>query len=167
MRALLKFELLQLLRDKKTIIFVFILPMILYPIINGGLNFLTKSQVEKIENEEITILLDNSFKENKLFNLDSLKAKSIISEYAKIDTSQVDSLLDNYSAILTLNSEEVEHEIILPLKAFLSSENHSTDLIQTSEGRMEVPCYNVDEHIIWGATSMMIAELEALLKRHC
>lgn len=66
----------------------------------------------------------------------------------------------------TINIDEVEDVIEIPIKEFLDTKNHSTNQINTSKGNLNVPCYSIDNHIIWGATSMMIAELEAILKHY-
>jgi hypothetical protein len=33
------------------------------------------------------------------------------------------------------------------------------------EHRIEAPCYKVDSHVIWGATAMILSELEEVIKR--
>ncbi|MDA3930389.1 MAG: CoA pyrophosphatase [Prolixibacteraceae bacterium] len=65
-----------------------------------------------------------------------------------------------------LNASEVEKIITLPLHSIRKSQNHSTETINTSNGKMLVPCYKIEDYVIWGATSMMIAELEVLLEKH-
>lgn len=65
-----------------------------------------------------------------------------------------------------VNHDEVAEIICLPLHSIFSKENHTKRKLKTSLGTYEVPCYLINEHVIWGATSMMIAELEALLKPH-
>jgi len=65
-----------------------------------------------------------------------------------------------------VNHHEVEALISLPLSEILSDDNHTTRNVNTFMGSMKVPCYHINNHIIWGATSMMIAELEAILKQY-
>ena len=65
-----------------------------------------------------------------------------------------------------VNHNEVEALIVLPLMSILSDNNRTTRMINTSLGPMNVPCYHISDNIIWGATSMMIAELEAILKQY-
>jgi len=48
MRKILKYEIKQLLRDKKTIILVFILPLVIMPLINGLLNKVINERIGDI-----------------------------------------------------------------------------------------------------------------------
>ncbi|MFA9389498.1 MAG: CoA pyrophosphatase [Prolixibacteraceae bacterium] len=65
-----------------------------------------------------------------------------------------------------INHKEVEKLIVLPLHSLFTEENHAIEMLETRNGKMNVPCYLIEDHVIWGATSMMIAELEVLLKQH-
>lgn len=65
-----------------------------------------------------------------------------------------------------VNDDEVDELICLPLHSIFLEKNHSKRKLKTRQGTYEVPCYVINENIIWGATSMMIAELEVLLTQH-
>lgn len=65
-----------------------------------------------------------------------------------------------------INHKEVEELIELPLHSIFPKENHTERKMETRLGNITVPCYLINEHVIWGATSMMIAELEAILASH-
>lgn len=58
MKNIFQFELKQLFRDK-TIFFIFILPMLLMPVLSGGLTFFTKSRLKSISEEKVTVLMQN------------------------------------------------------------------------------------------------------------
>lgn len=60
--------------------------------------------------------------------------------------------------------EEVERIVEIPVTELFSSSSHITTQITTSYAtKMEVPAYEVQNQIIWGATAMMLSEIEALL----
>ena len=65
-----------------------------------------------------------------------------------------------------INTYEVDELITLPLHSILDEENKKTMPVETSIGSLNVPCYYINGKLIWGATSMMIAELEVILKQH-
>ena len=65
-----------------------------------------------------------------------------------------------------INRKEVDELIVLPLNSILNMANRTERDIETSIGVLRVSCYLINDYVIWGATSMMIAELEALLRKH-
>ena len=65
----------------------------------------------------------------------------------------------------SLNKSEVEELISIKLADILS-QKHEHYRVETFDGEIEAPCYIFDKHVIWGATSMMIAELVAILKHY-
>lgn len=69
--------------------------------------------------------------------------------------------------LFKVNDHEVDAVITLPLPELFGSENHTSHTFLTSMGEIAAPCYCIQDHYIWGATSMMLAELEALLRLHC
>jgi 8-oxo-dGTP pyrophosphatase MutT (NUDIX family) len=66
----------------------------------------------------------------------------------------------------TINTNEVEQLISLPLHSIFENRYKTQQKVVLPSGEYEVPCYNIEGHIIWGATSMMISELEELLRKH-
>ncbi|MDP4183996.1 MAG: CoA pyrophosphatase [Bacteroidota bacterium] len=60
------------------------------------------------------------------------------------------------------HSFEVDSILELPLD-ILSDENKKTVELKTVTGMLSVPCYYYRDEIIWGATAMILAELETLL----
>lgn len=65
-----------------------------------------------------------------------------------------------------INQFEVDEIITLPLKSILDNNYKAIKTVKTSWGKTKVPCYFIENNLIWGATSMMIAELEVILKQH-
>lgn len=70
----------------------------------------------------------------------------------------------NYTPTLTKN-EEVEENIVVLLKDLLNENAFSTTVVTTSYAeKMPVPCFNLSNCIVWGATAMMLNEIKVLLK---
>ena len=59
--------------------------------------------------------------------------------------------------------EEVEQIIELELARFGGAENIREKKVNTRGFQLTVPAYDIDGHIIWGATAMIMSELTALL----
>jgi len=61
---------------------------------------------------------------------------------------------------------EVAGMIELPLKMFLDESNVVNVKMTTSYAvDIEVPAFKFDEHIVWGATAMMMSELKEVIKK--
>lgn len=68
--------------------------------------------------------------------------------------------------IFLKQDEEVEAIIEVKLTDFLSEANSVTATVPTSfEVEVEVPAFKLNEHIVWGATAMMLGEIKDLLKQ--
>ncbi len=64
------------------------------------------------------------------------------------------------------NTNEVANIIELPLSDFLSDEIVISTEMATSYGeRVTMPAFKIEEHIVWGATAMMLSELKEVLKK--
>ena len=66
-----------------------------------------------------------------------------------------------------IHNKEVKEIIEIKMEELFSEANKSKIVrhIKIKNLDIEVPCYNVIEKIIWGATAMIISELEAVIKR--
>ena len=63
------------------------------------------------------------------------------------------------------NPQEVQLLIELPVSTFLDDSIVVNAELQTSYAlKMTVPAFKVDEHIIWGATAMILSELKETIK---
>lgn len=61
---------------------------------------------------------------------------------------------------------EVADIIELPLSVFLSDEIIVTANLSTSyANNISVPAFKIEEHLVWGATAMMLSELKEVLKK--
>ncbi|HPE98171.1 MAG TPA: CoA pyrophosphatase [Chitinophagales bacterium] len=60
--------------------------------------------------------------------------------------------------------EEVAAVIEMPVLTLLNESAKTTMRIERPDFSAEVPCYRFDEHRIWGATAIILAELEMLLR---
>jgi 8-oxo-dGTP pyrophosphatase MutT (NUDIX family) len=59
---------------------------------------------------------------------------------------------------------EVDFILELPINEIVSTQNITTSKVKMGNGlKAEVPCFKFDEHIVWGATALMLAELKELL----
>ena len=64
---------------------------------------------------------------------------------------------------LAKQEEEVEEIIEISVGELFARKSHINTEISTSyANKMEVPAYHVQNQIIWGATAMMLSEIEAL-----
>jgi 8-oxo-dGTP pyrophosphatase MutT (NUDIX family) len=64
-----------------------------------------------------------------------------------------------------LQIDEVAGIIEMPLSALLDDSIIVSKIIDASYAKaMEVPAFQIDEHIVWGATAMMLSELKDVLK---
>ncbi|HQP70265.1 MAG TPA: hypothetical protein PLK90_07685, partial [Clostridiales bacterium] len=104
MKKILKYELKQLLRDKKTIFFVFVLPLVIFPVVNGLLSKAITSRVDDISEEKALIISEkDSFLVETLGNF---KNDSILT-FDYVDKITVtDSLLKKYAAAVTLKYDD-------------------------------------------------------------
>lgn len=70
----------------------------------------------------------------------------------------------HYTPILTKNVE-VEENIVVLLKDLLHENAFSTTIVTTSYAKnIAVPCFNLSNFMVWGATAMMLNEIKVLLK---
>ena len=63
-----------------------------------------------------------------------------------------------------LSKDEVEEMIIIPLNDLLDDRNKTSQALYRQEQKIIAPGYKIGKNFIWGATAMMIAELEAMVK---
>jgi hypothetical protein len=64
------------------------------------------------------------------------------------------------------DASEVADIIELPLSVFLGDEIVASVKISTSYAdNIMVPAFKINEHIVWGATAMMLSELKEVLKK--
>ncbi len=70
----------------------------------------------------------------------------------------------DYTPTLVKN-EEVEENIGVFLKDLLNENAFTSTLVTTSYGKsIPVPCFNLSNFMVWGATAMVLNEIKALLK---
>lgn len=66
----------------------------------------------------------------------------------------------------TPDENEVVSIIELPLAAFLNEDIIVSSIISTSYAHdIAVPAFKINNHIVWGATAMMLSELKDVLKK--
>jgi 8-oxo-dGTP pyrophosphatase MutT (NUDIX family) len=69
----------------------------------------------------------------------------------------------NHEPEFKTDPNEVTEMIIISLQSFFDENNLTSTNIETNIGRLNVPCYNINNWIIWGATAMIISEFTELL----
>ena len=63
-------------------------------------------------------------------------------------------------------NNEVEELITISIKDLLDESSISTTILSTSYAKnMKVPCFLLNNYIVWGATAMMLNEIKELLKK--
>jgi len=66
---------------------------------------------------------------------------------------------------LFIKNHEVANTIEVLLDDLLKKNNISSTIINTSYIKnMEVPCFKLNDYIVWGATAMMLSEIKDLIK---
>ena len=72
----------------------------------------------------------------------------------------------SYTPLFIKQETEVEAIVEVSLPHFLNDAVVGSTLVQTSYNiEVEVPAFNLNEHIVWGATAMMLSEIKELLKQ--
>ena len=96
----------------------------------------------------------------------------IIKEFTEIYIPPSNFLVAPFLGISTsepffvLQPDEVAGIIELPLTVFLDDKNVVTRKLTTSyAASIDVPAFLVKEHVVWGATAMMMSELKETLKK--
>lgn len=70
----------------------------------------------------------------------------------------------NYSPFFFTN-DEVESVLEVKLAHLLDENNLTSTMLNTSYAKnIEVPCYKLNNEIVWGATAMILSELHDLIK---
>lgn len=124
MKKILKYEAKQLFRDKKTIFIIFILPLIIFPLINGLLSKAIESKVEKISEEKIEIIvhkhefleevfqkLENDTSISAVFAENISNTDSLLSLYPAIVSEQFSDSLKLYDIVITYSSKKDKNSI--------------------------------------------------------
>lgn len=67
---------------------------------------------------------------------------------------------------LNFKPEKIEVQLVIPidLNKLFHPKSQGEFYVESHGIQIKVPAYKVNEHIIWGATAMMISELKELLK---
>jgi len=64
-----------------------------------------------------------------------------------------------------INNYEVEKLIEVDIDDLLNNNNITNSIITTSYAKdMNVPCFLLNNHIVWGATAMILSEIKELIK---
>ncbi|TKG88637.1 CoA pyrophosphatase [Puteibacter caeruleilacunae] len=66
----------------------------------------------------------------------------------------------------SVNEDEVSEFFTIPLADFSDKDNLKMHTVNTVTGPLEVPCFNINNEIIWGATAMIMAELITIISNN-
>ncbi len=73
--------------------------------------------------------------------------------------------LANQTPVFNKQDDEVEALLEVALSDLMLESNVVTKRVNTSyDIEVEVPAYNLNNHLVWGATAMMLSEIKDLLK---
>ncbi len=73
--------------------------------------------------------------------------------------------ISNITPKFVKQDAEVEALLEVKLSDFLNEDNVVTKTVTTAKNiKVEVPAYNLNNHLVWGATAMMLSEIKDLLK---
>ncbi|RKD86160.1 NUDIX hydrolase [Mangrovibacterium diazotrophicum] len=70
----------------------------------------------------------------------------------------------DYKPEFQINVAEAEKVILFPIQEFFEEKRLKYFPVQTSTGLLDVPCFQFDGEIIWGATAMILSEFLDVLK---
>jgi 8-oxo-dGTP pyrophosphatase MutT (NUDIX family) len=73
--------------------------------------------------------------------------------------------LENEIKEFTIDPNEVEYVIHIPIKELLDDSLVKTTRIEISDRTITTPYFDIEEEIVWGATAMMLAEFLEILYR--
>lgn len=106
--------------------------------------------------EEVGIQIENNDIFKKMTNVFIPPSNFIVTPYLAFSNEQL---------IFTKN-HEVEETIEVYLKDLLNENAISSSILATSYAKeMTVPCFKLNNYIVWGATAMMLNEIRELLKK--
>lgn len=71
----------------------------------------------------------------------------------------------DYQPDFVLNPDEAERVVLFPLEVAWLDQQIKNYPVQTSTGLLNVPCFEFDDEVIWGATAMILAEFLDLLNQ--
>jgi 8-oxo-dGTP pyrophosphatase MutT (NUDIX family) len=72
----------------------------------------------------------------------------------------------DFEPSFVLQESEVENMIEIPLSICLDKNNLNTEIIQASYAKnVEVPAFNFNGNVVWGATAMILSEIRELFSR--
>jgi 8-oxo-dGTP pyrophosphatase MutT (NUDIX family) len=61
------------------------------------------------------------------------------------------------------NPTEVSEILIVPLAQLFDTNNHQLRTVQVKSGKLTVPAIDIHGHTIWGATAIILGEMQALV----
>ncbi len=74
--------------------------------------------------------------------------------------------ISNEELVFAPDSNEVSKIIELPMSVFLDDNTVVNTTMTTSYAKnIDIPAFKIEEHIVWGATAMMLSELKDVFKK--
>lgn len=118
-----------------------------------------------------TSLLETALREtNEEVGIDTQQIK-IVKQFSELYIPPSNFLVTPFMGIseqeinITMDPHEVADYIELPLRDLLSNRIIDQVVMSTSYGNdIRVPAYKIDDHIVWGATAMIMSELYETIK---
>ena len=91
---------------------------------------------------------------------------SLTEFYVEVSQFQIHSIVGwlNKKPEIKINPDEVEKIILFPISKFRSPFDEIE--LETSTGKLKVPCIKFKGEIIWGATAMILSEFSDILEQN-
>jgi 8-oxo-dGTP pyrophosphatase MutT (NUDIX family) len=71
----------------------------------------------------------------------------------------------DYTPKFTKEANEVEEIIAVKFEEFINATPVAGEIVTSYTGKKKVMCYQINGYTVWGATAMMLSEMQVLLKR--
>lgn len=64
-----------------------------------------------------------------------------------------------YPQAFRRQEQEIDEIVLIPYTRFFSTDCLVSETFETLRGKVEAPCFKIDDIGIWGATAMILSEL--------
>ncbi|WP_340679328.1 ABC transporter permease, partial [Paraglaciecola sp.] len=140
-------ELKELLRDRKTLFFMIALPLIIFPLIFGGIAFMTKQAIEKAESKVLTYALVG-----EQFSPDITEQLQQPDKFSRVQIAQ-DS---DYSQLI--RNETVDFVLVIP-------ENYSADVLSAGQSTIKLYLNDAGLNLVYQRVSEITKQQSELFQQ--
>ena len=142
-----KKELKELLRDRKTLFFMIALPLIIFPLIFGGIAFMTKQAIEKAESKVLKYaLVGEQF------------APDITEQLQQPDKFELINIADDADFTQLIRSETVDFVLVIP-------ENYSADVLSAGQSTIKLYLNDAGLNLVYQRVSEITKQQSELFQQ--